>query len=233
MTEIVQGRTITLTATFERGDGTRVDVDALTITILPVAGGAAVVGPTSTGITNPATGVYGYSWATAADLTATAYLALWEGTYDGDDTSASEVVTVLSAPVAGAYASVDDLTEHLTAAGLDVPANAALLLVRASRDVDRALLCAVYDDEDQDVIAALNLATLEQVASGLTQGDTSGSGTREAGAFTIGRINVQRWQGSQTGAATKVGPLWSQAWQLLQAAGLTGRGPQEPWHGLG
>jgi len=217
----VQGRSITLTSEWSRGDGTPVDVDNLTITITPVAGGDPVAGPTATGVTHPATGVYGYTWETPADLPAGDYLALWEGTYAGQPVSASEVVTVLAAPVTGAYASVDDLTEHLGR----TPANAAQLLVRASRDVDRALLCAVYDPEDPDVVAALRMATLEQVAANLDMGNLSGNGRTSGGGFTLGRLSVQPASQDSEGAPRRIGTLWEQAWSVLQAAGLTGHGP--------
>lgn len=126
-----------------------------------------------------------------------------------------------------AYATIDELTDHIGR----TPINAQLLLDRASRDVDRALLTAVYDVDDNgaatdpDVIAALKLATLEQVAAGLDAGNTTGNGVTVSGGFSIGKISVQAASGTQTGAARMVGPLWEQAWLVLQQAGLTGHGP--------
>jgi len=49
-----------------------------------------------------------------------------------------------------AYASVDDLA---AVPGLTVPATAALLLTRASRDIDAALISATYDPADPDITA--------------------------------------------------------------------------------
>jgi hypothetical protein len=126
---------------------------------------------------------------------------------------------------------------ELTAYPVTVPAgaSAALLLTRASRDVDRALLCATYDAADADVIAALRDATIEQVAGMIAAGDLTGTGaTQPTGGFTIGKLSVQR--GGAAGAskqAEKINGLWPQAWQVLQTAGLTGQGPQETWYGLG
>ncbi|WP_018223889.1 hypothetical protein [Salinispora pacifica] len=128
---------------------------------------------------------------------------------------------------------------ELAAYPVTVPsgASAALLLTRASRDVDRALLTAVYDATDADVIAALRDATCEQVAGMIAAGDITGTGAMPPTAsFAIGKVSVVRGgqgAGGSSQQARKVNGLWPQAWQALQAAGLTGHGPQEPWHGLG
>ncbi len=109
------------------------------------------------------------------------------------------------------------------------PPNAALLLDRASRDVDSALLCARYDPTDPDVVAALRLATLEQVAAGIANGDKDGLGASRPPAFTLGRLAMQGAPVTPPeGAAVKVGRLWESAWLVLQQAGLTGQGPSEP-----
>ncbi|WKU03751.1 hypothetical protein [Micromonospora sp. HUAS LYJ1] len=119
-----------------------------------------------------------------------------------------------------AYATVDQLHDKLGR----TPANAQQLLDRASRDVDRALLCSVYDPESTAVVDALREATLEQIAVGLDHGDVTGSGTRRRGGFTIGRLTVQAASADDT--PVKIRGLWEQAWIILQAAGLTGHGPQ-------
>jgi hypothetical protein len=129
-----------------------------------------------------------------------------------------------------AYATV----EQLEAYPVTVPAGAIaeLLLTRASRDVDRALVCSVYDPTDPDVQAALRDATIEQVAGYLDSGDLTGTGAAPpTSGFTIGRISVQRGGGggsSGSGQAARIQGLWPQAWLVLQQAGLTGQGPQEP-----
>ena len=118
-----------------------------------------------------------------------------------------------------AYATEAELTTHLGY----TPANAQQLLDRASRDVDRALLCAVYDPNDPAVVAALREATLEQVAGLLAAGDSTGLGSNVQ-SFTLGRLSVTRTQGSE--AAVRPGQLHPQAYAVLQAAGLTGHAPQ-------
>lgn len=116
-----------------------------------------------------------------------------------------------------AYATVDELHERLGR----TPANAQVLLDRASRDVDRALLCAVYDPDHPAIVTALRAATLEQVAARL---DADTRAARSAG-FTIGRLSVQA-PADPGDQPALIGTLWEQAWTILQAAGLTGHGPQ-------
>jgi hypothetical protein len=122
--------------------------------------------------------------------------------------------------IPGAYANLTDLDDHLGS----TPANATQLLIRASRAVDRALLTAVYDPTDLDVIEALKQATLEQVAGTLESGEKTGLGVTTAApsSFTIGRVAIQR---KSPAAAPTTGGLVDQAWSVLQAAGLTGHAP--------
>ncbi|MFF5228446.1 hypothetical protein [Dactylosporangium sp. NPDC000521] len=125
-----------------------------------------------------------------------------------------------------AYATVQELTNAM--APKAPPANAQQLLDRASRDVDQALLCTVYDTALPANVAALKLATLEQVQAGLDNGDRTGTGVTSGGGFTLGRLSVQAPAANATGAPRKVGRLWAPAWDVLQQAGLTGDGPSQP-----
>lgn len=99
MTTYVQGSTQTLVAQFyEYSGGPLADVFNLTLTISPVLGGAAILGPTSSGIVHPATGTYSYSWAVGSPEPGQ-YLLLWTGStaaVSGTAVSASEVVTIVS-----------------------------------------------------------------------------------------------------------------------------------------
>ncbi|MEU8821805.1 fibronectin type III domain-containing protein [Actinoplanes sp. NPDC048796] len=122
--------------------------------------------------------------------------------------------------IPGAYATITQLHDHLGR----TPANARTLLIRASRAVDRALLCAIYDPASAVVQAALRDAVLEQIAGQLEGGDQSGLGVASApSSFTIGRLSVQR--SSASASAPTTGGLVDQAYAILQAAGLTGHGP--------
>lgn len=126
-----------------------------------------------------------------------------------------------------AYATVGQLTDVLGYA----PANASVLLDRASRDIDRALLTAVYDNTDATIVAALQAATIEQVAWRLEMGNDRGishdnlatASGPAAGAITVGRSGAPR---PAYGEPTTSKPaLAEQAYLALQAAGLTAWGP--------
>lgn len=123
-----------------------------------------------------------------------------------------------------AYATIAELTTFYGSA----PANAQLLLDRASRDVDQALLCQFYDPTLAANIAALNLATLEQVAGNLDAGVKKGNGAIAPDSFTLGKLSVTRSKGGANPAtrAVKIGRLWEQAYLVLQSAKLTGQGPR-------
>lgn len=126
-----------------------------------------------------------------------------------------------------AYATSTDLNGVLGY----TPANAQVLLVRASRDIDRALESATYDVDtsgnptDAVVTVALKDATCEQVAYNLEVGNANGiphglqsgvpSGT-SAGAVELSR-------GPSTGGATVDQPwLAEQASIILrQTQGIT------------
>lgn len=108
--------------------------------------------------------------------------------------------------------------------GVNIP----LLLLHASRDVDRALFTAFYatDDNgvatDADVLEALKNATIEQAAGKIDAGEAGTTVTPTVTNFTIGKLAVQQSAGSTTpDPATKVRGLWPQAWLVLQQAGLT------------
>lgn len=131
--------------------------------------------------------------------------------------------STLATPPAGAYASQADLADIV----YPLPDNADLLLLRASRLIDRALLCSIYDPTDAAVIAALKVATLEQIAGSRASGDTTGLGIlTTVSSFTLGKLTVQ--QQASTSTAPTTNGLVDQAWLALQTAGLTGGGPGEP-----
>jgi len=103
VTTFLQGRTATLYAQWREyaPDGPFVAVTGVTVTITPLSGGSAVVGPTATGVLNPAVGTNVYNWAVPDGQTPGDYLVLWEGIDPGtsDPVEASEIITV--ATVAG------------------------------------------------------------------------------------------------------------------------------------
>lgn len=221
MTHVQQGRSITRTVQWYSSgvDPSPEDVTGLALRITQIGGDDVLV---ATIFTHVATGLYSYTWSVATDQEPDDYEWIW--TCD-PDRQTSETIEVVAA-LASSYATQTDLADYVTT----VPANADLLLRRASRDVDRALLCSVYDAADSAVLAALTGATCEQVAGQLAAGATDGIGAGAARSFTLGKLSVNKGGAPSNPAAqaVKVGNLWEQAWNILQQAGLTGQGPAEP-----
>ncbi|WP_433465706.1 hypothetical protein [Spirillospora sp. CA-128828] len=124
-----------------------------------------------------------------------------------------------------AYATAEELTAFL---GGYEPPSADRLLDRATRDIDRLLLCAVYDATNEDIVAALKTATMEQVAYQLEQGNVSGiRHGMQPGVPTgssAGAVDLSRGQsvGGSTGGLPLVG---DQAFATLQAAQISFQGP--------
>jgi hypothetical protein len=140
MMSTVQGATVTLLSqwyTFE--GGTLTDLDATpTITITSVATGAVIVAPTTTGVTHPGTGAYGYPWTPSTTLTPGTYLATWSGLKSGNPVTAQEIIEVLSpASTAATNTNPEGIwysTREEIKAELDVKETA-----RSNARVDRAL----------------------------------------------------------------------------------------------
>ena len=124
MTVFVANTGGTLTAQFFEfsGGGPLVDLDATpTITIFNLDSGANVLGPTSTGVVNPATGTYTYAWGAA--VVAARYMAVWNGVFDGDAVQASEIFTVTyqaTGPTAGPCAPWSPIWCDVPESGLDI-----------------------------------------------------------------------------------------------------------------
>jgi hypothetical protein len=111
-----RGSTASLTAEWrEYAGGPFVDVDTVQITITAMLDGAVAIGPTATGVTNPATGVNAYAWAIPTDLAEGDYLVSWAGVDPQDDAVvATELVTVLASTAIGdSYASLAKLKARL------------------------------------------------------------------------------------------------------------------------
>lgn len=125
--------------------------------------------------------------------------------------------------VPNSYANTQDFYD-ITGDDGPRPDSLAQLLVRASRDVDRTLLTAVYDITDAATLTALKEATVEQAAWRIENGQETGI---NAGyhSVQIGSVNLTRGYTGQ-GSAAVVGTEFSpQAFVILQLAGLTGHAP--------
>lgn len=123
--------------------------------------------------------------------------------------------------------------EYETYTATTAPAGLALLLTRASRLVDKELLCAVYDVDETGtatnpkVLAALREATCEQVAAWIPA-EEDGTGVSEMyGTVSIGSVTLARAQGRGAGGGGSAADhLAPQARLVLEQAGLTGHAPQ-------
>jgi hypothetical protein len=135
-----------------------------------------------------------------------------------------------------AYATVQDLVDSgvLGYAG-GPPANAQVLLDRASDDVDRAINSAVYPVDvdglptDAAVTVAVRRATLAQVAYQLEQGNANGirHGLQSGVPSGASAGSVELSRGQSAGGSTADAPwLGDQAEWILRSAGLRGQAPQ-------
>ena len=104
MTDVIAGQTVALLGQFyDFEGGTLTDLDATpTITITSIATGATALTATTTGVTHPGTGSYGYGWTPSSALTPGLYLALWAGLKNGGAVTASETITVVAPAAADA-----------------------------------------------------------------------------------------------------------------------------------
>lgn len=91
--------------------GPVVTVTGVQFKATPLAGGAAVIGPTATGVTNPSQGINVYAASFPGGTAAGDYLITWTGTDPaGDTVTATEIITLTTATgIGGAYASLAEL----------------------------------------------------------------------------------------------------------------------------
>jgi len=223
MPRYLLGQGVNLEHTVYDRDGALTAGATVLFTATPASGS-----PVVPAVSSPSTGVYRAATFAPAAAGQWTYDVVVSGPVTDIVHGAFAVVdgSTLTTPPTGAYASQADLSNILS----PLPDNADTLLVRAAREIDRALICSVYDVEDADVIEALRQASLEQIAGAQQDGDTTGLGglTQTATNFSIGKIQVQRAATSTT-PVPRTNGLVDQAWLTLQAAGLTGQGPGERW----
>jgi hypothetical protein len=143
---VLPGGQITLTAVFQTyaWSGTEQPVSGVQITITPVAGGSAVLGPTSDGITDVDQATYSLNWQPSSTLAAGDYLVTWSA--DGVP-AITQTVTVVALPQEtpgpGVYATVAQYqaqTGDLFSPIAKVTQNLRI----ASLVIDHALIGAVY-----------------------------------------------------------------------------------------
>ncbi|MFF2014006.1 hypothetical protein ACFVWY_33775 [Streptomyces sp. NPDC058195] len=118
------------------------------------------------------------------------------------------------------YATPDQLAEYT---GRPTPADADRLLIRASDDVDDALLAAIYDTDTAGmptapaVVRALAAATCAQVEYVIAQGGDDTGAAGQWDAVSIGPVSMSGRRGGPVGAGVDIGP---RARRALARAGL-------------
>lgn len=139
MTAVIAGQSVTLLSQwFDFEGGSLTDLDGTpTIAVTNIGTGTTALSATSSGVTHPATGSYGYTWTPSASLAAGSYLATWAGLKNGSPVTATETVTVTAPATTEAAntspAGVWYCTREDVARALDVAETA-----RSWRQIDRA-----------------------------------------------------------------------------------------------
>ncbi|MGW5429955.1 hypothetical protein ACWET9_22495 [Streptomyces sp. NPDC004059] len=140
MSEVIAGQPVTLLGQFyDFQGGSLTNLDATpTISITSVASGSTALAATTSGVTHPGTGSYGYAWTPASSLTAGLYLATWSGLKSGAPVTATETITVTAPATANATNTSPDGVWYATRedikAELDVKETS-----RSNQRIDRAL----------------------------------------------------------------------------------------------
>jgi hypothetical protein len=149
MTNVIAGQSVSLLGQFyDFVGGQLTDLDATpTIAVTSIATGSTALAATTSGVTHPATGSYGYAWTPSSSLTPGAYLATWSGLASGSPVTATETITV-SAPASAEQTNTSPegiwyATREEVKTELDVKETA-----RANTRVDRAIEDASRAIED-------------------------------------------------------------------------------------
>ncbi|WP_432019911.1 hypothetical protein [Streptomyces sp. 1222.5] len=143
MSEVIAGQPVTLLSQwYDFSGGTLTDLDGTpAITITSVATGAVALSTTTSGVTHPAVGSYGYAWTPASSLNAGVYLATWSGTKSASPVTATETITVTAPATANATTTSPDGVWYATREdvmhALDVQTTA-----RNRRQIDAAIEAA-------------------------------------------------------------------------------------------
>lgn len=125
------------------------------------------------------------------------------------------------------------LADYVTWSGDQItpPTRVEWLLARASEDIDRALIGAVYPVDaggmptDATDIATFRDATCAQAAFRLEVSDDTGAASRND-ATSIGGISIHRAAGT---AALALPPIGPEALKILHLAGAVGTAAMTNW----
>lgn len=140
MTTVIAGQTVALLSHwYDYEGGTLADLDTTpTVGIVAVATGVPALAPTTSGVTHPGTGSYGYPWTPSSSLTPGAYLATWTGLAGGSPVTAAETVTVLAPASADATNTSPEGVWYATREEIKAELDAKET-TRSNTRIDRAL----------------------------------------------------------------------------------------------
>ncbi|MFF7452100.1 MULTISPECIES: hypothetical protein [unclassified Streptomyces] len=230
MTDVIAGQTVTLLAQwYAYEDGPLVDLDSTpTIGITRVSDGAVIVAATTTGVTHPGAGSYGYGWTPALSLAPGLYLAMWSGAVGGAPVTATEQITVTAPATGRVYATVAEF-EAYPGGTSPAPATTATRLAQASKMLERQVLRYCWYDVTKAtgmpthplVVAAVRDAVCAQVAWWEEVGDPSGADGVGWGSVKIGSVALSRSVTAVSGADSPARQLAPAAWDALLDPSLT------------
>lgn len=240
VSDVLQGGQITLTCLFETSPGSGVGASAsgvtLGITAAPAASGGSgtPVAPTSAGIASLSESLYQFTWQCPSGQALGDYLATWQATVNGQTMTYVQTVTVAQVPTGspapGVYCTVaryQAVTGDQVTPQQIVTAN----LVRASEDIDHALIGAVYQvnangmPTDPMLLDVLVRATARQCEYLIADNDPSGV-KKQYTSISVGGVSSTRTAASQSPTFP---PLAPRAAQILNVAGVLPNAPLISW----
>jgi hypothetical protein len=227
MTDVIAGQSITLLAQFyDFEGGTLTDLDATpTIQITSVATGEAALTATSTGVTHPGTGSYGYTWTPSIGLAPGLYLATWTGQSAGDPVTATETFTVIAAVSGRVYATS---LQYEAYTGQTAPTGITAQLAKASRYLDGNVFKLCWYEVDASgfpsnplVRQAFADAACAQAAWWDELGDSTGAGTAGWGSVSLGSAQLSRSVTNVSGNASAAREIAPEVIDVLSSPDLT------------
>lgn len=238
----VPGGSVSLSAVFESFNGSGIPVSAAGVTVTIASSGAVDGGTgtpvptTSAGIVQNGPGSYLFVWAVPPTQASGSYLATWTGTRssDGQTVSFTQAVYVAAlpamVPLPGVYCTVAQY-QAWSGDSLTPTAIVTTKLMRASEDIDIALVGAVYaTDADgmptsAQLLGVLVRATAAQAQYLIANNDDTGI-KREFSNTNVGGVSLSRAQGMQAPTFT---PLCNRALQILHVEGVLPAAPLVNW----
>ena len=228
MTTVIAGQTVDLLSQwYDFEGGSLTDLDAVpSITIARISTGTVVVATTTTGVTHPGTGSYGYGWTPAVDLAPGDYLTTWSGLKGGSPVAAAETVTVTE-PISGrSYATVEQFDAY---PGTTVSATTEERLQEATTLLDARVLFACWYAVD-----AAGMPTNSVVATAFARavcaqvrwwddlgGSTSGADGAGYTSVSIGGVSLSRGTSLASGRDAPEQQIAPGVWDELRNPQLT------------